>query len=585
MPGSLSKWLILAGAAAPLLLTSLRSPVPGLEWWTATALVKIRPLDPMPDGAAKAVSIAAAKNEFEPFQIVLRAQSEQLSDVDVEVSDLKGKGNSSIPKRDIQIYMERFIDLQKPSSIEGKSGEWPDALVPRVDAYYGERRNAFPFTLNDGRSQPIWCEVYVPPTASAGIYQGSVTVSVGGKRLLTIPLKLEVWNFSLPSTSSFTNTFGFNGIAALYQHIGRYTNDEDLLRMTALYRKSALWHRISLHGGSMAPPSFTLQNGRMQIDWRNYDREVAPFLDGTSFTADQPLYGAKSTSAELRTSGGADTDELKVEYWREFAGHFRDKGWFDRLFDYLWDEPAPENEAALIRRAELVRQADPQIRNLVTAPLHSNWTNLVDIWTPLINCFESRAGFRDFCSPMADRAAYQAQIDRGKQLWWYQSCASHGCYMIGGGYFQGWPSYMIDITPVANRIMPWAAWKYDIQGELYFNTTEAYAKTKDAWLDVNQFGGNGDGTLFYPGTPARIGGTTHIPIESIRLKLIREGLEDYEYFNLLAKTGNWNLATDIADRIVHKTYDFEHDPAKLYEARRQMGEALSKRGGAETTRH
>lgn len=41
-------------------------------------------------------------------------------------------------------------------------------------------------------------------------------------------------------------------------------------------------------------------------------------------------------------------------------------------------------------------------------------------------------------------------------------------------------------------------------------------------------GGNGEGTLFYPGRPDKIGGSDHIPVSSLRLTLIREGNEDYE---------------------------------------------------------
>lgn len=41
-------------------------------------------------------------------------------------------------------------------------------------------------------------------------------------------------------------------------------------------------------------------------------------------------------------------------------------------------------------------------------------------------------------------------------------------------------------------------------------------------------GGNGEGTLFYPGRPDKIGGNDHIPVSSLRLTLIREGNEDYE---------------------------------------------------------
>jgi hypothetical protein len=176
---------------------------------------------------------------------------------------------------------------------------------------------------------------------------------------------------------------------------------------------------------------------------------------------------------------------------------------------------------------------------------------------------------------MAERSAYDDDLEGGKALWWYQSCASHGCYVVGGKYFSGWPSYMIDVYPVANRIMQWVTWKMGVQGELYFSMNEAYGKAGRPWEDVNRFGGNGDGTLFYPGRPDRIGGRSHIPVESIRLKLIREGLEDYEYLHLLDSVGESAFAKDIVNEIVRKTYDHEHDPDKLYAARRRMAEKLS----------
>ena len=46
-------------------------------------------------------------------------------------------------------------------------------------------------------------------------------------------------------------------------------------------------------------------------------------------------------------------------------------------------------------------------------------------------------------------------------------------------------------------------------------------------------GGNGDGNLFYDGDPSIIGGSTNIPIESLRMKHIRDGIEDYGYLALL----------------------------------------------------
>jgi glycosyl hydrolase family 123 len=116
----------------------------------------------------------------------------------------------------------------------------------------------------------------------------------------------------------------------------------------------------------------------------------------------------------------------------------------------------------------------------------------------------------------------------------YQSCMSHDC---GGTNARGWPSYMIDALAVRNRAMQWLLFSKQTTGELYWETGYALYAKRDAWIDQWAFTGNGDGTLFYPGTPAKIGGTSNVPIASIRLKMIREGMEDFEYLTKLASFG------------------------------------------------
>jgi hypothetical protein len=136
---------------------------------------------------------------------------------------------------------------------------------------------------------------------------------------------------------------------------------------------------------------------------------------------------------------------------------------------------------------------------------------------------------------------------------------------------------MIDAPSVANRIFQWLAWKYEIEGELYFSMNEAFGRADDPWDSVSLFGGNGDGTLFYPGRPARIGGASDIPIEGIRLKLIREGLEDYEYLYLCSRLGLAELAESSSKRIASHIYQWDHSPETLYALRRKMGDALSEK--------
>src|SRR5690348_10342620 len=141
------RWFVLTLASIPLLLSGLRPQPDMLVWWTTDALEKIRPYDTPPEALTKSIRVAAARNEFEPFQVVLRSDAHDIANVDIEASDLKGPQGAVLSKDNIGTYFERFMNLPQPSSIEGKAGEWPDALIPRIDRYYGETRNAFPFKL------------------------------------------------------------------------------------------------------------------------------------------------------------------------------------------------------------------------------------------------------------------------------------------------------------------------------------------------------------------------------------------------------------------------------------------------------
>jgi MYXO-CTERM domain-containing protein len=150
---------------------------------------------------------------------------------------------------------------------------------------------------------------------------------------------------------------------------------------------------------------------------------------------------------------------------------------------------------------------------------------------------------------------------------------SFGCNSVGGGRDgsgeTGWPTYAIDSDATRNRAMEWLSFSYDMQGELYYETTMAYFNG-DAWVNQTAFGGSGDGTLFYPGTPAKIGGSTEIPVESIRLKGIRDGMEDYELLNLAKRLGLGAQALQIAQGVYPHTWQATTTPAALDSARAEL---------------
>src|SRR3990172_5378289 len=158
--------------------------------WTAVASEKIRP-----ETAARSdrsASLAAAKNEFEAFQVVVTGPA---AGVSASASELAGPGTIGAPK----LFREALITLQNASAADGATGRFPDALVPDVDEVVGEKRNAFPFDVPAGESRSIWVDYRVPPDAPAGTYQGTVTVHTA-QGDTTGPAQFTVWDFAPPST-------------------------------------------------------------------------------------------------------------------------------------------------------------------------------------------------------------------------------------------------------------------------------------------------------------------------------------------------------------------------------------------------
>jgi uncharacterized protein (TIGR03382 family) len=517
--------------------------------WVAGATEKIRP-DARPRQTNEA-RIAAARNEFEAFQVVVTGPA---SGVSARATSLEGPGIVD----DVKLYRVDTIDLHTPSALDGATGRWPDALVPDVDDVVGEQRNAFPFDVAAGESRAIWVEVRVPPDAKPGSYFGKVTVTTDEGET-QIPVALTAWDFQLPSTASLKTHFGLSWGLIPRGHGVSPEGDADIRHR---YAALGLDHRISLSG---------VADDGYHGDFEHFDRHYAPLVDGTAKTR---LPGAKLTTVKYVGN------QTSVDEHRRWAEHFRAKGWFDRLFDYTCDEPPLTcSWEELPGRTQAVHEADPEFKTLVTTQIWDaeahGVADQIDIIVPVVNWMDDKPGTESLGKNRPKYDGFLSQ-SRQKELWLYQSCMSHGCggtVNIGNPsewdhYNTGWPTYMIDASAVRNRAMEWISFLEDATGELYWES--AFAFNHDAWSNQWDFSGNGDGTLFYPGTPARIGGSTDIPVASIRLKMIREGMEDYEYLKLLADAGQRDAAKRIARDLFPSAYETEVDPAKVMAAREAL---------------
>jgi hypothetical protein len=531
-----------------LLVSSLAQAAPAVR--VVSPMVQVFPSSvPAGEPAAK---LEAARGEWEPFQIVVHADDAGLKNVRAMGEALDGGGAAILPS----LFRVAYLDVKTPSSVEGKAGPWPDALVPDVDGFVHEKRRAFPFDVPPHESRSIWVELFVPEAAAAGVHRGQITIAADGQPNVAVPIELTVHAFALPKSSSLPVTYGHSLGAIAKGHPGA----GDVKALMARYGVAALRHRISLHGGTMDAPDYRIAGGKMILDFAAYDAEVGPFLDGNADRGG-PADGARWTALEVRIPQKLD-GKVRADYTRAMVAHLKERGWLARAFDYVIDEPTEAQFAELQKRASVAKADMPEVPRLVTHAFDARLAAAVDIWCPVVNLVDDKPSN----STPPPREKY-------RRLWWYQSCMSHGCNIVGGDYFTGWPSMAIDAPAMSHRILEWLSFRYRVQGELYYDTVAAYA-TKDPWRDQLLFGGNGDGTLFYPGRASIIGGKTDVPVESIRLALVREGLEDYEWLTLYAKAAGPREAEALARSLADKTYRWEHDDKLLYAARRKMAPVI-----------
>ena len=123
--------------------------------------------------------------------------------------------------------------------------------------------------------------------------------------------------------------------------------------------------------------------------------------------------------------------------------------------------------------------------------------------------------------------AHDARLESGEPIWWSFTAYDRPPFANPA---------IIDRPGQDARILPWMAWASHVDGLTYHQLTDW---DTDPWGEpFTNFLANGDGFLFYPPRDDSVGFNPCDPnsnrlIPSIRLELLREGLEDYAYLRLL----------------------------------------------------
>jgi Glycoside hydrolase 123, catalytic domain/Glycoside hydrolase 123, N-terminal domain len=572
------------GTHRHLTWTALAVMVALAQWATAQPVIELTALPStvrvgvtQPLVGTDKAELACARNEVEAFQVVATAEGGRLQGLTVAMSPLKNADGAAIPVENVTVFREAFV----PVRYSGRratlpTGLYPDPLVPLVNPYTGEPLEnpkwdgkkllgglfgGSRFDVWDGQQHPFWVDVAVPKNAAPGMYSGTFTVSASGAESVAIPVQLEVWDFALPDGPTHENHFG--GFERVGTYLGLDHGSDAYLQIEDRFMAMMAEHRINPPLPKRLHPPVG-EDGTVTFD-DALDAAFTAFVDTHHLTnIDVPRAPFGDILGEGRSKA--------TNYYRAWYAYLEKKGWEKGAYLYMLDEPNDPDAYEKVRQlGALVKEAEPRLRRVVVEqPYTQNpeWGTLdeaIDIWCPLF-------GFVHEPSVKRVQAA-------GDEVWSYTALVQ-----TAPPYNPDYeavkndepPFWELDFPVTSYRVSTWLNRRYGITGLLYWSACYWGSPDRNPWYDPGfRVTFNGEGSLFYPGRDAGIDG----PVGSIRLKNLREGMEDYEYFSLLEELGGKDVVEETVRTAVPTWGSWDQDPYRLLELRRRLAEEIVKRKG------
>lgn len=523
------------------------------------------------------IRIFGARNEVIAFQVIVQAGSQAITSLTAALPRLDQRnGQAAIvykaPAADPTDYVDRPIHLfslnymnvtqeTKAGWIIGSSGKpadplgWkPEQLVPE-NARAG--RGGFPLGVAANNNQALWFEIYTRKDLPAGMYDGTVTVTMDGV-VNNIPLEMELFDFVLPDTNSMNEMIYFES-----GQLSTYQGSSSLL---PAYHRFAHRNRVEFVNG------YSLSAVQSNVGRFN----------GNNYTTAQKYEGPGAQTGERmvpRTFYGTSSSWASQSIWPEanaFVDYLRQNIPRHITFLYMTDEPSTSDFPAIIDIADNVH-ANPgsgsALKIFVTHAYDAGLAGAIDIW----------------CVQPGDFIPSRVQSERaaGRDFWWYN-----------GGRPDG-PAFDISCPATDARVGAWASCKHGAVTHFYWHVNHwrhnsqwggTGSRDQDIWANPITFNNgssyaNGDGVLVYPGTEVLhtdqdrgIAG----PISSIRMANLRRGLQDHLYLTLAKEAGKQTVVDQQIARIVPRVFSeatttlgFSEDGNVFEDARYKLAQAIA----------
>src|SRR6266849_1526701 len=497
--------------------------------WVSPGLVGVGQTDA--PGTTSSISLSGARGETVDTQVVVQAPSGGLSNVNLNASALTGPGGATILASNVTLYREYYISVTGTASYGGGSnpplgsGTYPEPLIPFNDPETGAALcgtaatlKACNASLTAGQNQPYWIDIAVPhgsATTPPGTYTGTVSVTAT-QGTTTIPVTLTVWNFELPAQPSELSLWTLWPPAA--------GNTTSTLAQALMRNKVMGWYDAAANSSS---------------DITNFGLNRSG-LDGYYYIGIQcnGSYSSLPSTSQINAAAANFPAGIGLDF-------------------YLADElnGCTGDYTPIKTMGANAHAANRSVKTMMTInAVDSNLLGAIDHWVLLDSVQQWPA----------------LPFTAGGDLWSYTSCNAG---------FGNTPEWMMDYPPINERILAgFLNWTQGASGILYYRSDGWTAgNTIGSWnnVDTTACGGGlgrpGDGIFLYP--PGPIASTESGP--GIRLKAIRDGIQDYEYAQILKNLGQGALLNSIVPPIATNWANWSHDPDALESVRVQLGQLLN----------
>ncbi len=526
--------------------------------WVSPRLARVGQTDA--PGTTTSINLSGGRGETVASQVIVQAPVGGLTNVNVSASALTGPGGATIPASNVTLYREFYITVTRTQGVpqggsnqpegSGTAGTYAEPLIPFNDPQppgsslcgTSASLKACNASVSAGQNQPYWIDFFVPRGATnspAGSYTGSISITAD-QGSATIPVNLTVWNFELPLQPSEGSLWSLFAPATV---TGNINTDISNLEKALMRNKLMYWSDVP---GNAAQDITTFGLIRSGLEY--YHSFAIPCSEPNPMPSGS-IPGASQIGSWAATyPAGLPVDIYVLDEWNEAA---------------MCTSAARQD---VMTTATNAHTANPSVKTIMTAYAPDpTLYGSIDHWV-LLDSHESWptlpwTGPGDLSS--------------------YASCN------IGNG---NTPEWMVDYPPINERIQAgFLNYTEQAVGILYYRADGWSAgNTIDSWnhVDTTACGGGlarpGDGIFLYP--PAPIGSSEEAP--GIRLKAIRDGVQDYEYAHLLHTLGqdafvNSTLQSLAGPQpIAFSWTNWKHDDngAAVENARLQMGQKLNQLG-------